>query len=456
MDKRLKALTDAHNAAVEARDAAYTAVQDLAENVSDEVVDEASATFEDAQSEVERCKRNLDNYSAMVVAREATPAIETADEQDEDDEPELRSATPRSGTPDQPRGLTYRPDAPHSFYRDIMAVNPSFGLNDSNAVERLQRHAQEMAAEKRDVETTDWSNGGFVPPVYLADMWVALPRGKRPFADACTKIPLPPAGLTLTIPKQTVGVSVATQANEADAVSETDADADAITASVNTFAGQQDLSIQAAERTLPGFDMVIQRDLVNAYDEYLDTQLLSGGGSSGQHLGVRTVSSPNTVAYTDGSPTAAELFPKLYDALQKPLSNKVGPITAFWMHPRRSAWLASNLSSTFPLFAVGGAVQTVGPQNEGIALSVSGIPIRTDVNIGTTYGASTNEDEIYAVNMNEMFLAEGALRSRALPEVLSGTLQVRFQVYAYSAFIPHRLPKNITIVSGTGLVAPTF
>jgi hypothetical protein len=40
--------------------------------------------------------------------------------------------------------------------------------------------------------------------------------------------------------------------------------------------------------------------------------------------------------------------------------------------------------------------------------------------------------------------------------VLGGTLQVRLQVLAYSAFISGRQPKSISIISGTGLVAATF
>lgn len=459
MDKREAALTAAYNAAVELRDQAYEAVDALPADAADEVVAEASQTLEDAAAEVERCKANLDQHKRIAAARAASPKIDLPVEMEEVDQSEKNYAREKGSSRD---AEVYTPDGKHSYFRDLAFATIQ---NDMGAAKRLAQHEQITkerklaatdAALKRDVETTDFSNSGFVPPQYLADMWIPIPRGKRPFADACVKIPLPPDGLTLTIPKVTTGVSVATQVNQADAVSETDSNADVVTASVNLFAGQNDLSLTAVERTRPGFDGIVMRDLVAAYNEYLDTQLLSGTGANGQHLGIRQVTSPYTVAYTDGTPTAAELFPKLYDAIQGPLTNKVGPVTAIWAHPRRAAWLASNLSSTFPLFQVDGLYQAAGSQSNGLIMNVSGVPVRTDVNIGTTYGASTNQDEIYAVNMDEMFLAEGELRTRALPEVLSGTLQVRFQVFAYSAFIPHRLSKNISIVSGTGLVTPTF
>jgi hypothetical protein len=55
---------------------------------------------------------------------------------------------------------------------------------------------------------------------------------------------------------------------------------------------------------------------------------------------------------------------------------------------------------------------------------------------------------------DELYLWEGPPRIRVLQEVLSGTLQVRFQLYNYVAALPQRRPKAISIISGTGLIAP--
>jgi hypothetical protein len=43
-----------------------------------------------------------------------------------------------------------------------------------------------------------------------------------------------------------------------------------------------------------------------------------------------------------------------------------------------------------------------------------------------------------------------------LTEVLSGNLTVRIQAYAFSAFASERMPKAISVVSGTGLTSPAF
>lgn len=56
--------------------------------------------------------------------------------------------------------------------------------------------------------------------------------------------------------------------------------------------------------------------------------------------------------------------------------------------------------------------------------------------------------------IKDAYLYEGAIRTRALVEVLSGTLQVRLQVYNYVALIPDRYPVAYAAIDGTGLITP--
>ena len=83
-----------------------------------------------------------------------------------------------------------------------------------------------------------------------------------------------------------------------------------------------------------------------------------------------------------------------------------------------------------------------------------GLPVVTDPNIGTGYGAVTNEDLIYVLRASDLILWESGIRARVLPETLSGQLTVRLQVYGYLAFSASRYPKSIVEI--TGLTAPTF
>jgi hypothetical protein len=67
-------------------------------------------------------------------------------------------------------------------------------------------------------------------------------------------------------------------------------------------------------------------------------------------------------------------------------------------------------------------------------------------------GGGTNETRIVVARFPDLYLWEGSLRTRVLTEVLSGTLQVRFQVYNYFAFMGNRRPESISVISGTGVI----
>lgn len=351
-----------------------------------------------------------------------------------------------------------RNDPTVSFFADVIAATRN---HDSVAGERLERNNKLTKAEleRRDISTASTAGGGFVPPIYLGEMYAEFARESRPFADTIPTSTLPSAGMAITIPRITTGTTViVSQTENSTAPAETNIVDSNLTVNVRTIAGMQDVSQQLFDRSDPGIDQIVFNDLRAAYDMYLDTQLLSGTGSNGQHLGIRGVTSPNEVTYTDATPTAAELTPKLYDAIQQIATNRHAPAEVIVMHPRRAAWLASNLSSTFPLFQVGGLTQAVGSQNIGQIINVSGLRVVSDSNVGTTYseGGGTNEDEVYVVRTSDMHLWEGPLQVRVFPEVGSGTLTIRLLLFAYSAFASDRFGKSVAIVKGSGLAAPTF
>ena len=351
---------------------------------------------------------------------------------------------------------TYRPDTTTSFFRDIVRAK-----NDPEAWDRLRTNQREAlnvlsAREARDVSTGDPGAGGFVPPLYLGDYWAELPRAGRPFADVVPKYPMPPDGMQITIPKVQSGTSVAVQAVQADAISETDIDSEAVTADLVTIAGLNDVSLQSLERTFPGLDKVIYADLLAAHDTKLDVQLLAGTGSNNQHLGIRNVTGKNAVTYTATTPNAAGSLPKLYEAISAIASTRFLPADTIVMHPRRAAWLASSLSSTFPLFQQGNFTVAAGSQAGGFATSFGGLNVILDSNIGTVYGSSTSEDECYLIRSADLMLFEGAVQFVTFQDVLSANLQVRLRLHSFSFFVPHRQPKAIAVVSGTGLSSPVF
>jgi len=370
-------------------------------------------------------------------------------------------ATPRvGGTTVTRESRTYSERSDSSFFKD--AYNAQF-KSDFTAQDRLARHMREEEIERRDVGTPQFE--GLVIPQYLIDLAAPLARAGRPFADFATnKMTLPPSGMTLNISRMTTGSSTAVQVTQNDAVSETDVDDTLLTVNVRTIAGQQDLSRQAIERGT-GIDVFVAADLIKSWHTTLDSQILNGAGTAGTIKGLRA-SGGNAITFTSTAPTVGLLYPKLADAIQQIQTNSFTNPTHFIMHPRRLAFLLAAVDSTNrPLVvpAANGPMNAAGVGTGGSAYGNSGyqmmgLPIITDANVGTTYGTTTNQDEIYVVNAGESHLWEqpGSPFTLRYDATGAGSLTIKTVVYGYAAYTAERYPLAASIISGTGLSAPSF
>jgi len=350
----------------------------------------------------------------------------------------------------------YRKGGNHSFIADAWAARSG----DFKAQERLNNHQD---FEARDVGTGAFT--GLVVPQYLVDEYAPIARAGSPFYNAVPKKDLPAFGNKIEISRITTGSAAAEQASENSAVQETNMDDTLLTVNVDTIAGQQDVSRQALERGgQPGFSLenIIFQDLVAAYYTKLDNLMINGSGSSGQPKGISQVSGINSVTYTDASPTVAELYPKLADAVQGINSNRFAPATAIIMHPRRWGFLTAGVdSSNRPLVLPAGN----NPDNAAgvgdaaaygqVVGSVLGLPVITDANIRTDLGAGT-EDAIYIAKVDDHILFEDNLFQLKFEETNAGSLTTKMVVYGYVAFASGRYPAGISAITGTGLIAPTF
>jgi HK97 family phage major capsid protein len=352
-----------------------------------------------------------------------------------------------------------------SFLRDMVLARME---GDPEAQQRLARHKQEERVTRADalatIERRDVGTGAFTGltvPQYLTDLVAPVTRALRPFADICARKPLPASGMTVNISRITTGSANAVQASENAGVQETDMDDTLLTVDVRTIAGQQDVSRQAIERGT-GIEGQVIADLVAAYQTELDRGILNDSGGSGTHVGVRQTSGNVAVTYTDASPTAAELYPKLADLIQQVQAATNMGVTHFVMHPRRWWWLAAQLSSTFPLLTVPSAgTQQAGQVGDtsyaATNASLLGVPVVLDRNVPVNLGAGTNEDIIFGVDASECHLWEDANAPLLIrTEPAAGNLQVKFVVYGYSAFTAGRYPLATGDITGTGLITPTF
>lgn len=356
---------------------------------------------------------------------------------------------------------TYRPDEDRRgarFERDVAAAF----LGDYEARDRLARHMAEERTERGEQLQRAAGTGAFsglVVPQYLTDLYAPAAAAKRPFADACRHHDLPAQGMTVNLSRITTPTNADLQASENTAVAEQDIDDTLMTINVQTNAGQQTLSRQAIERGT-GVEPVVMDDLFRRYSSRLDATLLNQATN-----GLTNVAT--AVAYTDTTPTVAEMYPKVLEGLsgvESALLDMASGENIAVMHSRRWYWMQNAMSNTWPLVSQPGIAAQMSGTNLGTTYGSgvrgtlpNGTPVIVDNNIATNLGAGTDEDEVYLVDRNECHLWEdpsAPMFIRAEQPKLA-SLGVLLVVYGYFAYT-HARYAQARKIGGTGLVAPTF
>ncbi|MFF5759672.1 hypothetical protein ACFY7A_30090 [Streptomyces longwoodensis] len=362
---------------------------------------------------------------------------------------------------------TYRPDLDRrgaQFEQDVAAAF----MGDYDARDRLAQHMREERAERGEQLRADGQQqraagtgafAGLVVPQYLVDLYAPAAQANRPFADACRHHDLPPQGMQVNLSRITTGSSVDVQASENTNVTEQDMDDTNLAIPVQTAAGQQTISRQAVERGA-GVEAVVLDDLFRRYNTNLDNKLLNQATT-----GLTNVATP--VAYTDASPTATELYPKVIEGLagvEAAMLDMASGDNIAVMNSRRWYWMQNAMSSTWPLITQPGIIaQTLGANyatayGRGIrGILPNGTPVIVDNNAATNLGAGTNEDEIYLADRQECHLWEdpsAPMYIRA-EQPKAASLGVLLVVYGYFAYTFQRYA-HARKIAGTGLVTPVY
>ena len=210
---------------------------------------------------------------------------------------------------------TYGPHSPWSYYRDLCTRAVGSGVSGyTEALERLERHAHEVAVEvqsgsaegrralalmrnefrgedKRAVlarekeyrtGATSATVAGFTSPYWDIPQYALYRAAHRSFADQCMPVPLPPYGLEVHIPSFSSDVSVTQQASQNLAVAEVEPSGADLGASgtlpLVTLSGDVVVSLPMFERggaDGAGFDVIIGNQLHQKYNESLDKQVLA-------------------------------------------------------------------------------------------------------------------------------------------------------------------------------------
>ena len=427
----------------EGAEAKVTAILDAveAEDRTD-LTPEETLEFDAARAEL----RSIDERLEALKAQEADMSeLNERNEAAAEIRADLAKAEPQIAVVSEAR--TYRPDGEHSFLADAFAAKDG----DRAAAERLERNRSEMLAEYR---STTGNFGALVVPQYLTELFAPALKSGRPFLSAVTNVALPAQGMTISIPRATAGTTVAAQATENTAVSNTTETTDTLSVPVRTFAGQQVLSRQAVERGA-GIAELLLADLAADYATKTNVSAITGDGTSGAHFGILNTTSVQTAAWT--GTTGASLVASLHNAIGKVNSSRYAAADLIVMHPRRWAWLcAQSDSSNRPLVQVDGpgfnAVGNGAAAAYGVVGSVAGIPVVTDAGVPTNLGASTDEDRIIVTRRADVLHMEdgSAPIGLRLEEVLADQLSVRLVAYGFSAFTAGRFPVATCNLQGTG------
>lgn len=356
----------------------------------------------------------------------------------------------------------------NSYFRDLGQI----ALQDPNgtgAFERMRRHSQ-FVAEQRALGNTNaagGSGGEFAPPSWLVDEWINLLRPSRVTADLFNHHEVPAGVSSVNLPKILTGTTTAIQSTQNSALSQTDLTTGSVQTGFATIGGKQVVSQQLLDQSAIPFDRVILGDLAADYAQRVGSQIYVGTGTgSGTNavvnsLGQATIS--NTITWTQASPTAAGFYGQTAKLLSAFLTNRLMPPTAWLMAPRRWYWLASQVDSQGrPLVVPVGnaynpmATQDNATQSQGMVGYFHGLPVYIDPNAPINLGSGTNQDNVYLVKADDLWLFESQPQPEAFRETYADSVGVLFRLYAYVGTMLNRHTESIGVVTGTGLVTPTF
>lgn len=355
----------------------------------------------------------------------------------------------------------YAKDAGTSWFNDLTESRKG----NPEAVERLKADAQSRADEAsyRGVESRTYSagtntEGGYlVPPVYLQDAFVDLVAAGRTTADLCQKMPLPEKTASVNIPTQSGATAVAVHTENA-AVTETTAAFSTINAVVKRIAGAGTVPNFLLDRSMPGVDQIILKDLAKRYAIQVDDIVLDQNDTGMK--GILRESGTGGATATAATADITHYWPAFLNAYNDVASGVYEAPSAIVMHPRRWAYLASLRDSTTrpllsaldPQNAIGGFNgmdnSNMGPRPTG---SLLGVPVYLDSRVPVNKGAGTDEDVIIFGRFDEAWLMEATPKFAISTEAEFLNDQTLVKVTNDVAFTCARRAAAFSIVSGTAL-----
>lgn len=369
-----------------------------------------------------------------------------------------------AGVTNEPNPVYRQNDHTTSFFRDLAAVQMNTSIGGSSVADARTRLAAAQETRAGDMTTVAAAGGTFAPPLWQVSDFVALARAGRVTANLCQNEVLPSGVSSINLPKVASGVTVAVQATQNSALSDTAMTTTSVSTGITTVGGKQIVSMQLLQQSGIPFDQVILQDLAKAYAVQVDTQVLYGSNASGQVLGL--VGAATNTAFTSAAPApssvtnANSLYYVVAKAAAAVQTGIFEPANAIVMSPARWAWVVGSVDTAGrPLVIPNGAnynpLGTTGDQvAQGLAGYFGSYPVYTDPNISGAANSATNQDEIYVLRTDQLWLYESPVQTESFTATYADNASVLFRILGYMGFIPNRYAAAVQSIRGTGLIVP--
>ena len=358
----------------------------------------------------------------------------------------------------------------------LRAVRSAFDANRGSnsaadfAVKEMRSRADAGVREQRAMDTGSTSGGSFTTPQYFVSDYAPYRQFGRVFIDAANKQSLPDYGMEVYIPAVSNAAGVGAQASQNTGITETDPTALYLSNALTTNAGQVTVSQQLLDRAGPNFafDKMVFDQLNRAYcvtvDQYVLTTALATAGTIGATASGFNVSglAPAAASNTTGTsaPFAAYAQQKIGQAKAATV-NAAGtllPATHAFFTPTRWEYLASesdqngrpfvqpSYSGVFQAIAAGSSGKPVVEGDTGYTMG--GLNVFEDGNIPLQSAV----DQTIVAHMPEVWVWEGDLVPRTIPQTYAQDLAVLLQLYAYVTCIV-RYPLAVQTIQWQQVVA---
>jgi HK97 family phage major capsid protein len=398
--------------------------------------------------------------------RELDKSIDKLDEQiraDEQHAETMRRYAPSVTITSEPE--VYRKGGENSYFKDLFRSKEK---QDHQATERLRRNDRQVA-EARALSTGAGAGGEMVPPLWLTQDFVRYARPARITANLVPNKDLPAGTNSINVPKVATGTATALQTTQNSQVQVTDLTTGEISSSVFTIAGGQTLSLQLLEQSPVNMDELVLSDLAAAYAVNLNSLVLQGTGTSGQPVGILTLSGTNQIdcaAPTTGQTLAGQIYKSVANAIAQINTKRFMPPDTIIMHPIRWASLLAATDTTGrPLVTPHAGGNMMNPLGlaadvaaQGFVGTMAGLNVYVDALIPTnlTADSGTGEDAIIVARLADLVLYESTIRAEAFQQTYANNLSVFVRLYNYASFQPARYPASVSVITGSALTAPTF